>query len=50
MGLGLLTTSFSEAGVDALLAGGAALGPEAIAGELAIMGLGICIKKMKEHH
>jgi hypothetical protein len=42
--------SFGEAGIDAILGGGALLGPEAIAGEIALMGMIIGIKKLKDHH
>ena len=41
---------FSEAGIDALLGGGALLGPEAIAAEVALMGMIVAIKKIKQHH
>ena len=41
---------FSEAGIDAILGGGALLGPEAIAAEVAMMGMIIGIKKLKDHH
>lgn len=48
MGLGTLA-GFGEAGIDAMI-GGAALGPEAIAAEIAMMGMIIGIKKLKQHH
>lgn len=48
MGFGTLA-GFSEAGLDAMI-GGAALGPEAIAAEIAMMGMIIGIKKLKQHH
>jgi hypothetical protein len=37
----------SEGAIDALMGGGAMLGPEAIAGEIALMGMIIGIKKLK---
>ena len=39
----------SEAGVDAILGGGAMLGPEAVAAEIALMGMIVGIKKLKHH-
>lgn len=49
MGLGTLA-GFSEAGIDGILAGSALAGPEVIAGEIALMGMIIGIKKLKQHH
>jgi hypothetical protein len=40
----------SEAGIDAILGGGALLGPEAIGAEIALMGMIVGIKKLKDHH
>jgi hypothetical protein len=46
MGFGTLTAGFSEAGLDAMI-GGAALGPEMVAAEVALAGMIIGIKKLK---
>jgi len=40
----------SEGGIDALIGGSAAFGPEAVAAEVALMGFIVGIKKLKEHH
>lgn len=37
-------------GVDAILGGSMALGPEAVAAEIALMGMIVGIKKIKQHH
>ena len=42
----MFKTGFTEAGIDAIL-GSSALGPEAVAAEVALMGMIIGIKKIK---
>jgi hypothetical protein len=49
MGLGTLA-GFSEAGIDALIGGTALAAPELIAAEVALMGMIVGIKKLKQHH
>lgn len=48
-----LSTTFSEAGIEALIGGteaSAALGPEFLAAELVFASMALGIKKLKNHH
>ena len=42
--------SMTSEGVDAILGGSMAFGPEAVAAEVALMGVIIGIKAIKKHH
>jgi hypothetical protein len=43
-------TMMAESSIDAILGGSALAGPELVGAELAMMGMIIGIKKLKEHH
>jgi hypothetical protein len=40
----------AESSIDAILGGSALAGPELVAAEVAMLGMIIGIKKLKEHH
>jgi hypothetical protein len=46
----MFKAGMTEASIDAILGGSSLLGPEAVAAEIALMGMIVGIKKLKDHH